>query len=176
MPLCGVKCRWFWIFRSLKPKPLYPAQKICGETRRGKYTALNLRLSLNCQAPIFLCCKCNLAFSLFSREQKWTKLLIENKRRLKSTQLSSCYGKIQILGQTATVFWWNSLKIFYFYREGFWVKIMQVNSEKCVMCRECESACSKAWFKEESPELSRVKLLRWQVLQISISALSAAPV
>ena len=39
------------------------------------------------------------------------------------------------------------------------MKIMQVNSEKCVMCRECESACSKAWFKEESPELSRVKIV-----------------
>jgi ferredoxin len=36
---------------------------------------------------------------------------------------------------------------------------MQVNAEKCVQCGECMTACSKAWFKEESPDLSRVKVV-----------------
>ena len=42
--------------------------------------------------------------------------------------------------------------------EGFCVKIMQVNAEKCVQCGACIEACSKAYFKENSPELSRVKV------------------
>lgn len=33
---------------------------------------------------------------------------------------------------------------------------MQVNAEKCVMCGTCVSACSKAWFKEDSPALARL--------------------
>lgn len=36
---------------------------------------------------------------------------------------------------------------------------MQVNTEKCVACGECMKACSTAYFKEESPELSRVKVV-----------------
>ena len=35
---------------------------------------------------------------------------------------------------------------------------MQVNAEKCVQCGACTEACSKAYFKENSPELSRVKV------------------
>ena len=38
------------------------------------------------------------------------------------------------------------------------MKVMQVNAEKCVQCGECMAACSKAYFKEESPEFSRVKV------------------
>ncbi|NMF18878.1 4Fe-4S binding protein [Cloacibacillus porcorum] len=38
------------------------------------------------------------------------------------------------------------------------MKIMQVNAEKCVQCGACTEACSKAYFKEKSPELSRVKV------------------
>lgn len=38
------------------------------------------------------------------------------------------------------------------------MKVMQVNAEKCVQCGECMSACSKTWFKEDSQELSRVKV------------------
>lgn len=38
------------------------------------------------------------------------------------------------------------------------MKVMQVNAEKCVQCGECMAACSKAYFKEESPALSRVKV------------------
>ena len=39
------------------------------------------------------------------------------------------------------------------------MKVMQVNAEKCVQCGECMTACAKAWFKEESPEFSRVKIV-----------------
>ena len=38
------------------------------------------------------------------------------------------------------------------------MKIMQVNAEKCVQRGACIEACSKAYFKENSPELSRVKV------------------
>lgn len=38
------------------------------------------------------------------------------------------------------------------------MKILQVMAEKCVQCGECMSACSKAYFKEEAKELSRIKV------------------
>ena len=43
-------------------------------------------------------------------------------------------------------------------QEGFCVKVLQLRTEKCVQCGECMSACSKAWFKEDSPALSRIKV------------------
>ena len=39
------------------------------------------------------------------------------------------------------------------------MRIMHVNAEKCVECGACMEACSTAYFKEKSPELSRVKIL-----------------
>lgn len=38
------------------------------------------------------------------------------------------------------------------------MKVLQVKAELCVQCGECMSACSKAYFKEESKELSRIKV------------------
>ena len=38
------------------------------------------------------------------------------------------------------------------------MKVLQLRTEKCVQCKECMSACSKAWFKEDSPALSRIKV------------------
>ncbi|OUO94960.1 aldehyde:ferredoxin oxidoreductase [Cloacibacillus sp. An23] len=38
------------------------------------------------------------------------------------------------------------------------MRIMQVNAEKCVQCGVCMEACSTAYFKENSRELSRVKI------------------
>ena len=35
---------------------------------------------------------------------------------------------------------------------------MQVNAEKCVQCGVCMEACSTAYFKENSKELSRVQI------------------
>lgn len=38
------------------------------------------------------------------------------------------------------------------------MKVLQLRTEKCVQCGECMSACSKAWFKEDNPALSRIKI------------------
>ena len=38
------------------------------------------------------------------------------------------------------------------------MRIMQVNAEKCVQCGVCMEACSTAYFKENSRELSRVQV------------------
>lgn len=38
------------------------------------------------------------------------------------------------------------------------MKVMQVNAEKCVQCGTCVEACSKAYFKESSPELARLQV------------------
>ena len=38
------------------------------------------------------------------------------------------------------------------------MRIMLVNAEKCVDCGECMTACSKAWFKDESHDLSRLRI------------------
>ncbi|MCK9341608.1 MAG: 4Fe-4S binding protein [Synergistaceae bacterium] len=38
------------------------------------------------------------------------------------------------------------------------MKVLQLRTEKCVQCGECMSACSKAWFKEDNPSLSRIKI------------------
>lgn len=37
-------------------------------------------------------------------------------------------------------------------------KTLITNSEKCIKCHSCEKACSKAFFKEEDIEKSRIKI------------------
>jgi len=39
------------------------------------------------------------------------------------------------------------------------MKVLQVMAEKCVQCRECMSACAKVYFKEDSPNFSRIKVI-----------------
>ncbi|MBR4400696.1 MAG: 4Fe-4S binding protein [Synergistes sp.] len=39
------------------------------------------------------------------------------------------------------------------------MKIIHYNAEKCVECGACMEACSAAYFKENSPELSRIRIL-----------------
>ena len=41
---------------------------------------------------------------------------------------------------------------------GICVKVLQVRAEKCVQCGECVKSCSLAWFKEDSPDLSRIRI------------------
>ena len=38
------------------------------------------------------------------------------------------------------------------------MRIMQVNAEKCVQCGACMEACSTTYFKENSKELSKVRV------------------
>lgn len=38
------------------------------------------------------------------------------------------------------------------------MKVLQVKAELCVQCGECMAACSKAFFKEASADLSRIKV------------------
>lgn len=38
------------------------------------------------------------------------------------------------------------------------MKTLQVKAEKCVQCGECMSVCSNAYFKENSVELSRIRI------------------
>lgn len=61
------------------------------------------------------------------------------------------------MGKIADLYILGDLKN-YIKSGGICVKVMQVNAEKCVQCGACMEACSKAWFKEETPELSRVKV------------------
>lgn len=48
--------------------------------------------------------------------------------------------------------------VFTIFKEGFPVKIMRVNAEKCVQCGACMSACSSAWFKKDDVNLSRIRI------------------
>ncbi len=44
-------------------------------------------------------------------------------------------------------------------REGvLTVKLLKTYLDRCVQCGACMSACSKAWAKEDSPELSRIRV------------------
>ena len=38
------------------------------------------------------------------------------------------------------------------------VKLLKTYLDRCVQCGACMSACSKAWAKEDSPELSRIRV------------------
>lgn len=38
------------------------------------------------------------------------------------------------------------------------MKVLQVRAENCVQCGECMTACSRAYFKEASDVLSRIKV------------------
>jgi ferredoxin len=44
------------------------------------------------------------------------------------------------------------------HREGWKVKLLKSYAEKCVRCGACMAACSKAYFKEEDPSLSRIRV------------------
>lgn len=38
------------------------------------------------------------------------------------------------------------------------MKFLKAHMDKCTQCGACMSACSRAWAKEDSPELSRIKV------------------
>lgn len=38
------------------------------------------------------------------------------------------------------------------------MKVLQVKAEECMQCGECMTACAKAYFKEGTAELSRIKV------------------
>ena len=38
------------------------------------------------------------------------------------------------------------------------MKFLKAHMDKCTQCGACMSACSTAWAKEDSPELSRIKV------------------
>ena len=39
------------------------------------------------------------------------------------------------------------------------MKVLQLKTEKCVQCGNCMTTCSKAYFKEDSVDLSRIKVV-----------------
>lgn len=39
------------------------------------------------------------------------------------------------------------------------MKVLQLFTEKCVACHTCEETCSLTYFKEKSPDLSRIRIL-----------------
>lgn len=41
---------------------------------------------------------------------------------------------------------------------GICMKTLQVKAEKCVQCGECVTTCAKAYFKEDSAKLSRIRI------------------
>ena len=41
---------------------------------------------------------------------------------------------------------------------GIRVKLLKTYADKCVRCGACMTACSKAYFKEDDPELSRIRI------------------